>query len=44
MNELRPISIEKNYVNTAFSSALYSSGATKVLVTTTIGAYIIIVN
>ena len=37
MNELRPISIEKNYVNTAFSSALYSSGDTKVLVTTSIG-------
>ena len=37
MNELRPISIEKNYVNTAFSSVLYSSGDTKVLVTTSIG-------
>ena len=37
MNELRPISIDKNYVNTAFSSVLYSSGDTKVLVTTSIG-------
>lgn len=36
MSELRPISIERNYLNTAFSSVLYSSGETKVLVTTSI--------
>ncbi|MEC7820255.1 MAG: ribonuclease PH [Actinomycetota bacterium] len=37
MSKLRPISIERDYVNTAFSSVLYSSGDTKVLVTTSIG-------
>ena len=36
MSELRPISIERNYLNTAFSSVLYSSGETKVLVTISI--------